>query len=147
MLFVVKATGKLLHYLKENETVLFLFKSEELISISKTTSYRDLGHCGYKEMVPGREQEASVKACSTQEVSSLAHTLSYLHFPICKVGLYTGLDSYGSHNENSPHKASQPSSCRRSCRLQRCLSFQACSNTGFQGSIWNEVWPSDLLWQ
>lgn len=66
-------------------------------------------------------------------------TLSHLHFPICKVGLYTGLDSYGSHNENSPHKACQPSSCRRSCRLQCRLSFRACSNRAAYGMRCGQV--------
>lgn len=118
---------------------------ERVIQLRTTDlNYRDLGPCGCKNMVLGREQEASIWAHSTPEAPQI--------WPCCFPPLFAHLQSGSISSTPSIRKLqweeSSPSISARLLEqvLKPCLPFHACSNVGFQGCIWSEVWPAVLLW-
>lgn len=118
---------------------------ERVIQLRTTDlNYRDLGLCGCKNMVLGREQEASIQAHSTPKAPQI--------WPCWFPPLFPHLQSGSISSTRSIRKLqweqSSPSISARFLEqvLQPCLPFHACSKVGFQGCIWSEVWPAVLLW-
>lgn len=97
-------------------------------------------------MISGREREVSLGLPHSEGITS-GPGVSHLRFPTCGVGYKHHLVHMGVARKTALTEHPRQTFLRQVLQAATLVpSFHACSKIGFQGCIWNKVWPSDLLW-